>query len=339
VRARLSIRRISVVAAVLALALAGPAARGIEVWMPETGEVDLDEVEPGSLEARRAHAMALVGAGQWAGGVAELRRLIEAAPRAEWVPEAQFVIARGLIAWGRPRQAFEELHQLRVLYPESPFAERARPLQFVAARVTADLNVDDSAELYERLIDTAESQEEAERAWREKADVFFEAQRFLDAEAEYLAFVSFFPDSELVSYCWYMAAECEWQLATWLGLGLERVEAAEQHFEDFVERYPGDVRAADAQQKIEEARRERARINWEVARYYLEVEGKPWAAVNYLEYIGQEFPDTPEAERAARELAGIAARAEAPPRGQVREIPLPGALAPEPGPTAPEADQ
>ncbi|KPK65032.1 MAG: hypothetical protein AMK73_04185 [Planctomycetes bacterium SM23_32] len=320
-------------AALLALLLAGllaPAVFGIEVWMPETGEVDLDEVSTASVEARREHAMALIGAGQWAGGVVELRLLIAEHPAAEWVPETRFVIARGLLACGRAKEAFEELELLRVGYPHSEFAPRVRPLQFTAARLEAERDVEASMELHERLMDTAPDRQEAAEAQKAKADVLFEAQRFLDAEAEYLAFISLFPGSEHGSYCWYRAAECEWRLATWLGLGLERVELAERHFRDFMDRYPGDAYVSAAREKVEQARRERAALNWQIACYYIDVERKPWAAVSYLEDLRRQFPDTPEAEWAERELAHIHRNAPAPWRGEVREMDLPGAVAAEP---------
>ena len=48
----------------------------LDVWTPQTGEVELEALPRDTADARRVHALALIGAGQWAGGVAELRALI-----------------------------------------------------------------------------------------------------------------------------------------------------------------------------------------------------------------------------------------------------------------------
>jgi outer membrane protein assembly factor BamD (BamD/ComL family) len=222
---------------VVALAIA-PSGWAIDVWTPETGEVQLEELPRQSVEARRQHALALIGAGQWAGGVAELRELMAAEPNAEWVPEARFAIARGLLAGGRGAEAFDELENFLTQHPDSPLAVRVRPLQFSAAREEATADVGSGAELYERLMDIAADADDPAMgalAQKEMADAFFDARWYLDAEDQYLAFISFFPSSEWVPYCWYRVAECEWEMSQWLDLGLEHSQVAEQSFRDFAE--------------------------------------------------------------------------------------------------------
>lgn len=324
--ARLLLRRCAPALWVAVWLVAGAAdSWAIEVWMPETGEVALEEQPRDSAEARRRHALALIGAGQWAGGVAELRRLIEAEPEAEWVPEAQFAIARGLLALGRPTDAFDELEELSAQHPDLPFAAEVRSFQFTAARLEAARDVDAGVALYDRLIETATAKEEDARARKEIGDAFFEARRYLDAQDAYMAFTDFFADSEWYPYCWYRIAECEWELARWLELGLERVEVAEAQFIEFMNVYPTDASVPEARQKAAEARSARAAMHGEIARYYIEAAKKPWAAVSYLEYIRGEFPDSPEAQWAARELEKVDKQLEVPLRGRIKEFTLPGA--------------
>jgi predicted Zn-dependent protease len=144
-----------VVAAGLAAWL--PDSVAIDVWTPETGEVRLEELPRETVEMRRQHALALIGAGQWDGAITELRLLIEAEPEAEWVPEARFAIARGLLAAGRPSQAFDELEAFLASHPDTPFAARVRPLQLNAAQLEATRDVDSAAELYETWPSSASS--------------------------------------------------------------------------------------------------------------------------------------------------------------------------------------
>jgi len=313
--------------AVLLCVLAAPErANGAEMWMPETGEVQLEDLPRESAEARRLHALALIGAGQWSGGAEELRQLLAADPQAEWAAEARFTIARGLLASGHAREAFDELGLLAQEFPDSPFAGRVRAFQQTAARVHAVHDPDGGADLYDRLIDTAKDADERAVLQRDKADAFFRARRYLDAEAGYLELMTLYPRSEWCAYAWYRAAECEWELARWLGLGLERMESAEESFLDFAQAYPTDVRAEEALARVSEVRAARATFGWEIARFYVDAEKKPWAAIGYLERIISEFPDAPEAQWATRELEAIRAGLKAPLRGDTKELKLPGVV-------------
>jgi len=314
--------------ALLAVGAAAVRAEPIEVWMPETGEVQIEALPRGTPEEQRLHALALIGAGQYAAGIFQLRELIKTDPGSEWVPQARLAIARGLIASGHANEAFDELDYVLARYGDGELASRATSLQFTAARAEAMRDVDSAAALYDRLIErliyTRATLEDAARACKEKADAFYRAGRYLEAGEEYKSLVGTFPDSQWRSYCAYMVAECEWQLATTFGLGLERTEMAERSFRDFVDWYPADSRAAQARDKTQEARGSQATIYWETALYYVDAARKPWGAVSYLEHILKEFPDTPEAEWAARELARVRGALEAPLRGEVWEMALPG---------------
>jgi outer membrane assembly lipoprotein YfiO len=314
----------AILAVTLALLAAAEAAMGAEMWMPETGEIRLEDLPRDSVEARRLHALALIGAGQWSGGVEELRQLLEVEPNAPWAAEARFTIARGLIAAGRPRQGFDELTRLKVEFPGSPYAALVRRFQQTAARVQSMRDADSGAELYDLLIDTADNPDEAARVERDKGDALFRAGRYLDAEACYLELILLFPQSELCAYASYRTAECEWQMSQWLGLGLERLESAEREFEHFTQSYPTDAQVDDARERVTEVRAARASFNWEIARFYIDAEKKPWAAIVYLEHVIREFPDTPEAGWAAAELKRTRAGLKAPLRGEAKELPLPG---------------
>ena len=97
----------------------------------------------------------------------------------------------------------------------------------------------------------------------------------------------------------------------WLGLGLERMENAEKQFEDFARTYPSDLHAPEARERVADVQAARASFVWQVARFYIDAERKPWAAVVYLERLLREFPESPEAGWAEVELQRIRAGLEA----------------------------
>ncbi len=308
-----------------AVVIAGGAG-AMEVWTPQAGEVELEEMPRDDVESRRRHAIALIGAGQWAGGMAELRGLLKDHPDASWVPEARMALARGWLAQQKPRKAFEELAGLLAEWPETELRPHARAAQFTCARMAGQEDVGRGVALYERIIETSQDRDEAALAQVRMADLLFEARRYLDAETEYLALVSFYPDSEWVPYAWYRAAACQKGLAEWLELGLENVETAEAHLRDYLQRYPGHAQSDQARQALKEVRRREAELNLEIARFYAEAEGRPWAAVCYLEHVVERFPGTPEADEAGAELARIRGRMRAPLPGEVRELNVPGVV-------------
>jgi len=309
------------------LFLVAASALGLEVWTPQTGEVSLEELPRDTAAAKRRHALALIAAGQWAGGVAELRKLIAADPHGEWVTEARFAMARGLIAVGRCKTAFEELERLRIEHAGGPLAERARKLQLTAARMEGASDVDAAFGLFDRLIDTSTRAEEAALIQKEKADAAFDAKRYMTARDEYGALANLYPNSEWVPYCLYRMADCEWQMARWLGLGSERLRRAERMFTEFAEMFPTHAYAAKAKERAALARARRAEFSRRVAEFYIEARRRPWAAMSHLEYICDEFPGTPQAEWAAGEMNRIREQSKAPLRGETRPLVLPGVRA------------
>jgi outer membrane protein assembly factor BamD (BamD/ComL family) len=303
-----------------AAAIAAP----IEIWTPETGETTLDELPRETPEQRRKHALALLGAGQLSGGEPIIRELIQADPDADWVTGARMALSRALIAADQCYRAFDELQDIVAANAGTPVAVQARELQFRAAWAQAAADVDLGAALFDRLVEEAETSHEAARALKEKADAYFRAERYLDAQFDYLLLADNHPDSELRPYCYYRAAQCQWFLAEWLQLGLQQVEMAEEDLTAFAESFPHSEHAEDARRMAEEARTKRSELNWAIARFYTDVKGKPWAALNYLNHIVNEFPGSEAAEWAQEEIERIRGELEIPLRGEVRRMELPG---------------
>jgi len=308
--------------AVWVAAAAGVAA--VEVWMPETGEVKLEEPPGDDVAARRDYAYALIGAGEWKSGARELRRLIKRNPEAEWRGEARLMIGRALLSGGKYRKAFDVLAEVREAHPGTPLAQRARVLQHETAMQQTTASFGKGADMYDRLVETAPGEEEAATALVQKADATFNARFYLRAQDAYLAVVDLYPQSEWAPYCWHRIAECDLERASWLELGVQGYQAAERGFADFLEVYPENQRAPEARRKLEEIRRRLAALNVEVVRFYAEAEERPWAAIRYLEHIRDNLPGTPQSEWAEQELHRIEAELTAPPRGRVRRLPLIG---------------
>ena len=319
-------RLLTAALAVLVAAGAMPGCRGpaANVWTPETGTVVLDEMPRGTPAERRLYATALIGAGKWRKGVAELRRQIAADPDAEWVPGARLVIARGLSNGGRHKKAFRELAGPAAQERDATLRARMIDQQFATARAMAREDARGACRLLNGMMDTARDDEEKARVLKEKGEVMFAAGHYLDADDLYLAVIEGYPRTTWVTYCKGRRAECHWRLACWLNIGGEMIETAVGSLDAFVRAYPDEQMTERIRRERDEARAALAE-NWRsIARFYADRRGRPWAAAEYLVLIESQFPDTRIGAWAHREMLKIEQSSRSPLVGTVRQVELPG---------------
>jgi outer membrane protein assembly factor BamD (BamD/ComL family) len=297
-------------------------AGAVEVWMPETGQVTLESAPTGAEGEQYKRAVALIGAGEWDGGIAMLRKLIAANPQAEWLPQARSVLARGLVASGSYVAGFNELEALRTQYPGTSLAAQIHDLEVAAARRMARSDIDGAGKLFDRLKEQAQTPEEEALLQKQKADAFFDAEYYLEAEDEYLQLATNFRNSIWAPYAWFRMADCEWRMARWLNLGVERYQQADKEFKEYLTVYPDGANAAEAKARMVEVHRREAEKYRQVAEFYIIAEHRPWAAANYLNYLVSDYADTPQGQWAKQELDRISAPPAAPLRGRPRQLRL-----------------
>ncbi|MDP6107465.1 MAG: outer membrane protein assembly factor BamD [Candidatus Brocadiia bacterium] len=326
-------RRIGLLAAAVGvvMALAGGVWAETGVWMPETGEVDLDALPRGTPEERFKHAAALVGTGQGVSGVRLLEELVLEVPDAPFAEEAHYRMGWGLFVEKRYREAFDRWDAFRARYPESPLRAEASNLQLHAASLATGRSVEAGLALFGRLMAEARAREDdyfVMRCWKEKADAILATGDYLRAREEYLSFIDFlmrrYPDSAWTPYCWFKIAECDLAQARWLERGTERLEEAERAFSDFVTVFPEDKHVPEARERIKQVNEQRAAKLRETAEYYLGPANRPDAALNDLEYMKESFPGTKEAEWAEEMIRTIREAWPAPGPGGFRRVELRG---------------
>jgi len=304
-------------------------AEATDVWTPQTGAVVLEEMLRETPEQKRLFAFALIGAGQWRSGVRTLRRQIKTTPLAEWVPEARLVIARALLGAGRYRDSFQEAEAL----VDTPLAAQARALQFDAARSLAPGHLGVATKLIGQLFLSAINDDQKAYALMVGADAALADERYLLALDRYEQVPESYPDSRLAARCLLQAAECEWKMARWLDLGQEYLTGAEERLQEFLAEH-----ATDSEQDAERARKLLAQVRTRLAERFKavvlfcwETENRPWAAVPWLEAMGDRFEGRPEGKWAAERLERIRRQAATPLPGMLRPLPLPAARTTEKG--------
>ena len=322
--------------ALAALVMSG-AALAVEVWTPDTGEVDLEELPRDSVEARFRHAAALITAGQAVSAAAQLEELLKQQPDAQWAERARFLIGVAHFADKKYDTAFAEWEDFHNRYPKSALARPAFEFQLQAALMRIREDMDGGQALFDRLIAKAPDKDFAVRCQKEKADAILAAGEFFRARDEYLALVDFFPDSPWVPYAWFKIAECDLRLAEWIRRGTEYLESSKKGFEDFLTTFPDHNLAAQAQDKLKEVRARQVAGYRRVAEYYMGPGMHPTAALPYLAAIRETLPDSDDARWADEKAAEIRKNEQVPLKGETIGTPLPG-VAPAPQDVQPPAE-
>jgi len=308
--------------AVVAFLVGAPRAFGTEVWTPETGSGDLEDVPPDSAQERFEHACGLVAAEQYSAGIQMLEDLVDQHPEADFVPRARYTIALARYGQEKHTTAYRRLQGFRSRYPDHELAESARQLQIKCLREVASRDVEDGLALLDEMVSEAQSSKRAGLYQKLRGDLYFEAKSYLFARDAYDRLVQDFPQSEWVPYAFHRMALCELRLGEWLGRGTEHIVKARRTLEHFLEVYSDHPLAEKARASLEEARALEAGWNAKHARYYLD-QDKPGSAAVYLKYILDNFPHTDHAEWAGEELERIRQAGRLPPGMSPAEAVLP----------------
>lgn len=299
-------------------------ADAMEVWTPQTGEVDLEERPRQDPEDRFRHATAMLAAGETEGAVRHLRSLIKKHPDAEWTEKAHFLLGMALYNDGRYKAAYKTWTDFRRKYPDSERTERVFALQRKAAIQRSGRNVKKGMAMFDHLSEAAPDREAGALTHKARADALLHAGKYLRASDQYLALIDYYPDSRWVPYAWYQMGVCHLELAEWVGRGTEHLEEAERRLEDFVRNFPDHEYADDAREKLEEARALRAEKHRRVALYYMGPAKRPSAALPYLRYIQRALPESKQARWATENIQEILEQRGAPVQGQMHQMSLPG---------------
>ncbi len=315
-------------AAILALAACfwAASAAAVEVWMPDTGEVDLNAPRD-SAQARFRHAAALIAAGQPVSGVALLEALLREHPDADWSEQARYLVGLGHFAAHSYAVAFDEWEAFQKRYPQTEMRQSVYEMQSRAASGRMEQDLDGGVALFDRLVAQAPSEEFAVRCQLAKADAILEAGRYLRASDAYLELIDYHPDSPWVPYAWYKIGECNLKAAGRAGRGGEHLDEAERTFRSLVTTFPDHALAEKARKDMAEVRAKQAARYRAVAEYYLGPAARPTAALPYLRYIESELADTPEAKWAKQQIKQVLDREAVPVRGEHRTLDLPGVRA------------
>ncbi len=159
-----------------------------------------------------------------------------------------------------------------------------------------------SISFFERLRDEHPFSEEAETAELKIAEAYHRNGEYAQAEETYKNYLAFQPTGRHTHYVKYQLGLVNMEQFTGMDRDLAKVREAKGHFESVIEDHPGSEYAADAGEKLAEARAHLAERELYVGNFYLREESY-WAARERFENVLRDYPDTPAAPGALFALA------------------------------------
>jgi tetratricopeptide (TPR) repeat protein len=267
-----------------------------------------------------ARAKALAGAERHAEAAALYLRLIELTRDAERA-EALLGAAESLIGVERFWPAHLQLERLLQEHPDTPLLSRAIRREyevgvaFIEEKAKRPLLGTDTtdpalgAEILTGLAD-AFQQNYFDYALFLVGEHHYQGERWRRAADHYLRVQQEFPESVWVGATMIKRAECQLQLNRGYAYDDTTVRRAERLLQEYLRRFPQGDRGAEARAGLSRIAGMRAQLYLDNARYYLRNEGKPRAALIYLEAIAREAPRTEQAGRVTDLLERVSAEAE-----------------------------
>lgn len=129
------------------------------------------------------------------------------------------------------------------------------------------------------------------------------------AVEEYKNFIIFFPFLPEATYAQLQVAMTHYRRMEKPDRDRSEAKLAEEEFQTFLQKYPDDKLAADAEQRLREVQEVLAEGDYRIGRYYY-IKGSPRAAAGRLSTLTERYPLYSRADQANWMLADIYARSE-----------------------------
>ena len=252
------------------------------------------------------------------------RRVVHIWPLSDFAPQAQFILGRCYETKGWDEKAFNEYQVLLEKYPKAVHYDEVLKRQYeIAVRfmngewfrvwdyIPLYPSMDKTADLFEKIVKTGAFSSVAPQSQLKIGETREKQGNYADAAKAYeLAADRYFDRPQIAADALYKEGLAYKQQAATAEYDQNTAAQAITVFTDFMTLYPDDTRVPEAQKIIAELRREQARGNLEIARYYERRNHVEAARIYYNEVVTLSLaePNSTYAETAKAHLTDINAR-------------------------------
>lgn len=296
-------------------------------WSPDAGVVDPAIAPDGGEDDQFRYAVGLLNSGFTRQGIRQLERFLRQHPDSARVEAANYHLGLAHLQRENYEEAFDYLGSFAASASHKDEVKIARRLQLECAIAVGERNIREARPLFEELA-SAVGGDFAAECRLTLADLLFSRRRFHEALDAYLNFIDYHPVHEDVAEAWFYVAACHYELALRVARGRELLQSAKSALHDFLVNFPNHGRADEAEEMLAEINRREAERTVEVADYYLRVRRNPHAALDYLKWVEESYPDIAPAKRARMNIDAIKDAHGVPASGGYIKLPLDGVKAP-----------
>jgi len=249
------------------------------------------------------------------------RRVIRQWPLSDYAPEAQFLLARCYEERRQDEKAFREYQKFIEKYPRAEQVEEALQRQYAIALrflngqwfklwgyIPFFPSMTKTAEMLEKVVRNGPFSSVGPRAQLSLGTAYEKARDYdLAVKAYETAADRYFGQPEGAAESLYRAGMAWLKQARTAEYDQSAAGKAIAVFTDFLALYPNDPRAAEARQHIADLKREQARGNFEIGRFYERNRQGAGALIYYNEVLLLD-PTSPYAEEARRRIEQLKPR-------------------------------
>ena len=306
-------KRIFIVA-IVAVGLCASEASAVWIWTPQTRRwVNPKYSAKDSPQAQMDWAVSLFESRDYPRAAKEFVRLVQAFPRSELAPEAQYLAGVSDELLNKTAEAYAAYKKVVEVYPFSRRFKDAIEREFAIAegffsgkrlRLIGPVglpSLDKAIEIYQHVVDQAPFSEYGARAQFRLGESFRKQQRFEEASRAFQKVVDEYPSSSWVADAKFNVAFCAYQLSLEPSYDQSATDEAMTWFETFIVSHPESNLVPEAKEGLHKLREHKAQGLSQIASFY-ELQGKKESAAIYYRQIVEQYPDSSIAPKAVAKL-------------------------------------
>ncbi len=276
--------------------ISAPGAHAEWIWNKGTGWIDPLDLDPKVPDQRYKLAVSMMLEGDYESSVRVFRSILKEHPDSDLAEPCHSNIGQAYFLAGKYKKSFNAYETLLEKFPGIRITGLIHQKEFEAGTALMQENPKASVVIFETIIEHNPKGPLAADSQVKIADAYSLAEDFTSAEEAYRAVLENYPRSEWAPYSMYRIPLSRLNLELRRDRDMENLWKARDGFEEYIGSYPNGTLVDEAKSKIHEVEGIIARMQYEIAEFYLRKK-KPAAAMIYLNRITNRFPNTRWAEK------------------------------------------
>ena len=289
------------------------------VWTPQTRRwINPKYAAKDTPEAQMQWATGFFERADYPRAAKEFRRLVQAYPKSELAPEAQYLEGLSCDLMDRPESAFTAYKKVVEIYPFSSRFKDGVEREFsiaeayfagkkiVVAKLMKLPSLDKAIEIYQHVLDHAPFGDYGSQAQFRLGECFRKQERYEEASRAFQKVVDDYPSSPLLEQAKYNVAFCSYQLSRKPSYDQSATDEAIHWFEVFIATHPESELVPESQRSLAQLKEFKAQGLSKIAKFY-EDQGNQESAMMYYRQILEQYPNSPLSAEATAKISAYQA--------------------------------